>query len=684
MVQEDATTTMTNAVVVVFDVGSSSLRCTLYQVDDHLTILSHASVVRRSVEPRDGSIVNVEGLLDDLEHLLDEALRRATTDATSMLTVQAIGFSTFCMNLIGLDRSTGRVVATFSYASQSSSSPGPFTNDNDENDDDDADDVVDNHKPTDQQVAEHLYQATGTYNCRHHPSYAPLHLRRFYHHDRCSGTKTTTTPDNTVEWHTIASYAYRRWFRLQSSPSSRPIITYGEASWTGLLNLHTCDCEPVVLNYIIAPPSSRQPQQPQPQQCSDASSLQLLLGLPTLVPTNVPVGIWTKDTINETYYRRWPCLDGAQLFGGIPDGFAATIGSKCSGGSGGGGGGSIATPLSSSKNDTTATTAPAPATTAAPMRIAVTMGTTAAARVVVEYPKQTMSSSSSSSSSPSPTTTTAATDISSFVVPSGLFAYRIDDKHVLLGGALNDGGSVLEWARELLNLGNDFTSPLFLQCLTQATKILEERYRDLEDNDRDGERRRRRSLVPPSRQHHLSMLPLLSGERSTGFRTHATGAMLGLTRDVTPAHFLLSCMEGVVLRLHAIITLLRRTQGATTTTTTTSTTIPPIIVISGKALETNTLWRQMLADCTGLSVVYDATTTEGTSRGVAKYMMAAGCFHNNDEDDDDPYAMEELVESSRNDPTTSAGAVDRYWQMAAAQQQQLLDAVDPLFFGQQL
>jgi gluconokinase len=681
----DATTKTTNA-VVVFDVGSSSLRCTLYQVSSKsnhhdLTVLSHASVVRRSVEPRDGSIVNVEGLLDDLEHLLDEVLRQwATTmdNATmTMLTVQAVGFSTFCMNLIGLDRSIGRVVATFSYASQSSSSCCPSTNVNEENDDDDADNDADN-KPTDQQqMAEHLYQATGTYNGRHHPSYAPLHLRRYYYRsDRCSGTTTTTAPeDNTVEWHTIASYAYRRWFGSSSS-SNRPIMTYGEASWTGLLNLHTCDYEPVVLNYITPPqPPSQQQQQ---QKCSDAS---LQLGLPALVPTNVPVGIWTKDTINETYYRRWPCLNGAQLFGGIPDGYAATIGSKCCGGGGGGGvvGGGIDTTPSSSSNDDTATV-PVPVTVAAPMRIAVTMGTTAAARVVVDYPKKTKSSSTSQAAIPP------------FIVPSGLFAYRIDDKHVLLGGALNDGGSVLEWARELLNLGDDFDSPQFLQCINEAARILQERYRDLEDNDDDDDCERR-PPTPSSRQHHLSMLPLLSGERSTGFRTNATGAMLGLTRDITPAHFLLSCMEGVVLRLHAIITLLRWTHdGATTsittsTGTTTTTTIPPIIVISGKALETNPLWRQMLADCTGLSVVYDATTTEGTSRGVAKYMMmAAGyCYHNNNDDDDDLYyAMEELVESSRTDPNTTSAGADRYWQMAAARQQQLLDAVDPLFSGPQL
>lgn len=99
--------------IVVFDLGSSSLRCTLY--DDHsLKVLSHASKDRRTVNI-DGSIAT-NGLLDEIDELLDRVLR-SNRDCE----VIAVGFSSFAMNLVGVD-SSGKLVpgATMSYASQSS------------------------------------------------------------------------------------------------------------------------------------------------------------------------------------------------------------------------------------------------------------------------------------------------------------------------------------------------------------------------------------------------------------------------------------------------------------------------------------------------------------------------------------------------------------------------------------
>ena len=48
-----------------------------------------------------------------------------------------------------------------------------------------------------------------------------------------------------------------------------------------------------------------------------------------------------------------------------------------------------------------------------------------------------------------------------------------------------------------------------------------------------------------------------------------------------------------------------------------------MIVASGKALESNELWRQMIADSSGLKVVLDEETYEGTSRGVARLVAIA-------------------------------------------------------------
>ena len=43
----------------------------------------------------------------------------------------------------------------------------------------------------------------------------------------------------------------------------------------------------------------------------------------------------------------------------------------------------------------------------------------------------------------------------------------------------------------------------------------------------------------------------------------------------------------------------------------------PVIIASGNGLVNNPLMMQMLADCSGLSVLVDAETTEATSRGAA-------------------------------------------------------------------
>jgi gluconokinase len=492
-----------------------------------------------------------------------------------------------------------------------------------------------------------LYQATGTPPL--HPSYALSHI----------GSKMISSlrpPDTgqSLSWHTIASYAVqRRWCNgccggttassLPSLPSPYPIITYGEASWTGLLNIHTCDYEPKLVQLLGGTTTNNIDQRRSRGGGGGADSHPWRL--PQLIPTNVPIGTWDVASIQDDYYRRWPALVGAKLYGGIPDGFAATIGSKC---------GHCCDPTTTNHHSND----PGPP----PLRIAVTMGTTAAARVVVEYP--------SCPPAPEEGNGFVVQTPPQLIVPPGLFAYRLDESHVLLGGALNDGGSVVEWASNLLNLGG-YESDAFQHCLDEAFVILQQRYQQENDDTLSRHAASPHSIRPPRPpRNYLSMVPFLSGERSTGFRHGATGALVNLTRDTTPAHFLLSCLEGVVLRLNAIITLLRSnaTIGSHSNNNNNSDerVSPPIIVISGKALETNGLWRQMLADCTGLAVVYDATTTEGTSRGVAKYISSRH----------DAYEWEALTITSRTDPVVAG---TDYWRAAAVRQNALLDAVEPLF-----
>ncbi len=295
-----------------------------------------------------------------------------------------------------------------------------------------------------------------------------------------------------------------------------------------------------------------------PQACRDA--------LPELADfTDYIQGIpqfLNDDTTINPYWDKFPELHDAKFFLGVGDGACANVGSKCTTDS----------------------------------RIAVTVGTSAAVRMCLRH-----DAGLGSSELP-------------FKIPDcrGLFCYRIDRNHVLVGGALTDGGSMVEWAKQFLNLEKDEAA--FQTCLEETRKLVEAEYREEEANC----------------HRELIMAPFLSGERSTGFRGGAAGAVFGLTRETTPAHFFKSCLEGVSLRLKAIIDLLlivldqKKLDGRDATgdvndkRADTINTAVPFMVASGKAMEVNHLWRQMIADSCGLRVLLDEDTAEGTSRGVAR------------------------------------------------------------------
>ena len=242
-------------------------------------------------------------------------------------------------------------------------------------------------------------------------------------------------------------------------------------------------------------------------------------------------------------------------------------------------------------------------------RIALTIGTSAAARMCIPY---------------------SVNEASSIYLPFGLWCYRVDRHRILIGGALTDGGSTIAWARALLNLDDD----AFKQCLERIS------------NDY------RSKLTSPADNRQVSMIPFLGGERSTGFRTGARACVSNLTRDTTAADLVFACLEGVVLRLHAVLGLIRHVR--------TTPTSPVVLVASGAALEKNGLWRQMLADCTGMAVIMDEDSQEGTSRGVA--LLASSRSHED----------ERLVVGQKLTPNKFARA---YWDDSFSRQEALIGAV---------
>lgn len=127
----------------------------------------------------------------------------------------------------------------------------------------------------------------------------------------------------------------------------------------------------------------------------------------------------------------------------------------------------------------------------------------------------------------------------------GLFLYRLDQRRVVEGGSLSDGGNLVVWLGRTLR---DASGPLA---------------------DRD----------PDS--HGLTFLTLLGGERSTGWNPFAKGAVSGLTFATTPLDLRQAALEGVAFRFAEIAELLPRVSE---------------VVATGGGLRGDPDWIQIMAD----------------------------------------------------------------------------------------
>lgn len=193
--------------------------------------------------------------------------------------------------------------------------------------------------------------------------------------------------------------------------------------------------------------------------------------------------------LTDDYAARWPALQDVPFYLAVGDGAAANIGSGC----------------------------------ANPAQVALTVGTTAALRMV--------------------------TDEGLPPVPEGLWSYRVDATHHLIGGATSEGGNIFQWARDTLRL---------------EVETLDDQLAGREAD-----------------QHGLTFLPLLAGERSPGWATHATGAVGGLRLSTTPLDIMQAALEGVALRLSLIADQLNGEFSVTG---------------GGGALAASPAWAQMIAN----------------------------------------------------------------------------------------
>src|SRR2546429_8672285 len=129
----------------------------------------------------------------------------------------------------------------------------------------------------------------------------------------------------------------------------------------------------------------------------------------------------------------------------------------------------------------------------------------------------------------------------------GLFLYRVDERRVLEGGALSDGGNLHGWLDGTLGADED-----------------EESLAERDPSD-----------------HGLTFLALLGGERRPGWHAHVRGAVRGLSFDTTPRDLRQAAPEGVPFRFAAVPELLPEVEGG---------------VATGGTLRPSPAWCPLMAD----------------------------------------------------------------------------------------
>jgi gluconokinase len=194
-----------------------------------------------------------------------------------------------------------------------------------------------------------------------------------------------------------------------------------------------------------------------------------------------------------------------------------------------------------------------------------------------------------------------------------VFCYALTRERWAVGGAINNGGVVLRWARDALAPELPAGSEAALAELAARA---------------------------PVGSAGLIMLPYLLGERAPHWSSPARGAYIGLTRAHRREHLVRAALEGVCLQL-ALVLQSMEAAGIE---------VREIRATGGFARSAT--WRQMLTDALATAIGFPAED-EGSSFGAALLgMQALGLI----ESVDDAYDLVRIHERRRPEP----GAVATY------------------------
>jgi gluconokinase len=508
---------------LVVDIGSSSVRCTAIPSAGGRGVVAAAAARRPNALSRQGTMDAAAVLLACTDCVAECQAALPASAAVSDVMVACVA-----MSLVGVDATTGLVCTpVLTYAGRGGE------------EEDGGSSLV---RAVSRLRGEGLLDARSYHDrvgAPLHPAYAPAQVAAYAGGDG-SGSRDLLAG---LVWCSLPTLLLAKW----TGRHPRDVGTsMSEAAWAGLLNLATQDFDAEVLAAVGLSAAS----------------------LPPIRPSAFHITLLRHSSSGGTFPLLRPA-DEARFWLGVGDGAAAAVGS-----------GALDRPT-----------------------LALTVGTSAALRAVLPWARaaevlclggcrrggggggEKEAAAPASAPAPAPAPASAASSPSPHACAEcsrlrlsslGLWAYPFSDTHVLVGGALTDGGSLVDY----------MTTALGADVGTIDAHV---------------------------RSDGLLCLPFWSGERSTGWRGEASGCLYGLTYAHTRAHILSAAMEGVAFRLRAILERLALV-------------LPHAepswrVVGSGAGLTRSPLWAQVIADVLGVEV--EVAAESGGSAAAAAAAVEA-------------------------------------------------------------
>ena len=199
--------------------------------------------------------------------------------------------------------------------------------------------------------------------------------------------------------------------------------------------------------------------------------------------------------------------------------------------------------------------------------VAITIGTSAGVRVVTDHP---------------------------VIDPrQRLFCYAVDHERWVVGGPLNNGGDVFQWAVEnLVDVNAAENEPVDPYALANHAVA-----------------------GVPAGAHGLIFHPFLGGERAPLWNANARGSFFGLSELHTRADMLRAVMEGICMNIATVFDAVSDVVGN------------PLSVTATGGFARSMVWRQMLADVLDCRVDIPESFESGCLGAITMAMESLGMIH---------------------------------------------------------